>query len=169
MRECRFERGMALIIVMIIMMIIFLLAISLVGITTSQARYSLKRNAEILTKEAAQAGLNEMQYHLGLYETWPDTYQQLANDIRTSVANQYNGTVSPGPQYGFERFVDETGCYYSAEILPDDYTNTRCTVRCRGYLKDSAGNPEREKRLKAVFTRQNNKIVLFAGGHIAVF
>lgn len=166
-RHCS-PRGMALAAILVIMMIILLLAVSLVAMTTNQARYSLKRSNEAVTMQAALAGLNELEYALAPIDDWGGQPSDLFEKILENLQPQYTEDADrPGPggpePLTIEWPMRNIGCYYSVTILSDNYTQTHCEVLCRGYFKESGGNRIWEKKLKGVFTKESSSTVIYTG------
>lgn len=150
MRKFNVRQGMALAVILLIMMIILLLGISLVAMTTSQSRYSMKRSGEIITRQAALAGIEELKYQLDLYnsDSWKPAVA-LVKGIQNQMVPQYSDMALTGSS--FELPLNETASYYRVQINESD--ERTCEVTSRGYQKDSRGNPIREKVMKAIFMK----------------
>ncbi|MGV8125115.1 MAG: hypothetical protein AB2L14_35665 [Candidatus Xenobiia bacterium LiM19] len=89
-------RGFSLAMTLVFAVILLLIGIVITGLTTMQSRYSLERNSDIITRQAAVAGVNKVQQVLaGLDEL---------NNAGTAVDN-LNG------------FLPDTGAFYCIKLL----------------------------------------------------
>ena len=168
MKRHTLSQGMALAAILVIMLIILLLGIALVGMTTSQSRYSVKRSNESILRQAALAGINEIQYHLGLYDSdnWgdlpsidSDDLTVLNDKIAQIIKDQYNGASKEleidGKRY-FQWEMPASDCAYRVRFIDCD-TNS-CRVESLGFRKspDITG-----KKIIAIFAKRSSNAVIF--------
>gem|GEM_PF-3490310 len=153
MRNRKKPRGIALATIFLIIIIAVLLAVTAVGIATSQIRYSLKRNSEIVTRQAAISGIQEAKYLVNGWDDWTmmetSKLSPLPNGVQIIHAP---GLPSPDEQYlTYECRLDGSDCFYLVTIKM--LSQTECSVASSGYFKNSAGRNVWQKEVKAVFRR----------------
>lgn len=168
------RKGIALISILIVMIVLMLLAISIVGLTTTQSRYTVKKQNSAVLRQVALAGIYEVQRGLSNKKEdggWKD---------------QWNapGKWKLGGEY-LKNNDSKDGCYYAAPIgypKPDDpnsetwysikvnaYGADWCTVTCmassrldKGKLSDTLkernedmrdSNPNEVKKITVTFKK----------------
>ncbi|MGV8118429.1 MAG: hypothetical protein AB2L14_01570 [Candidatus Xenobiia bacterium LiM19] len=150
MRNQKKPRGIALATMFMIIIIAVLLAVTVVGIATSQIRYSLKRNSEIATRQAAISGIQEAKYLVNGWDTW-DLLETARLSPFPDAAQIVHGPT-PAEQYLiYESPLEGSNCFYTVVI--EKGTGTQCRVVSKGYFKNSAGGHCWEKTVTAVLRR----------------
>jgi hypothetical protein len=167
--------GIALISVVLVMLILVMLATAVTGITTMQGRYSLKRSNEIITRQAALAGLNECSSIFSREEALSNPLDVLTSSIVVnsvpvpSVPTYSVHLTSPpifnGVMLTYEKSFPQDGCFYSVQATPD-IPNRTCHVISRGYFKDQKGNLLWPKTISTTFKvgDKESAINFFGGG-----
>ncbi|MDQ7823535.1 MAG: hypothetical protein RDV48_12120 [Candidatus Eremiobacteraeota bacterium] len=132
------KKGLALASIMLVMLVLSLLAVSVVGLTTNQYRYSLKKQSDTLTMQAALAGLNAAEKELDREATWP-----------LSVRN-WDQLAPNSNLVGWTR-VGEKNLSYRVDLV--DSTADTCTVISTARLEGPGGSIDKEKKVKATFKK----------------
>lgn len=150
MRNKKKPRGIALATMFMIIIIAVLLAVTVVGIATSQIRYSLKRNSEIATRQAAISGIQEAKYLVNGWDKW-DLLETARLSPLPDTAQIVHGPT-PAEQYLiYESPLEGSNCFYTVVI--EKGTGTECRVISKGYFKNSEGGHCWEKTITAALRR----------------
>ncbi|MHC9544059.1 MAG: hypothetical protein AB9903_31485 [Vulcanimicrobiota bacterium] len=139
-------RGFSLAMTLVFAVILLLIGIVITGLTTMQSRYSLERNSDIITRQAAVAGVNKVQQVLaGLDDL---------NNAGTAISN-LNG------------FLPDTGAFYCIELLTTISPNTtveNIEIESHGFFRRDASrsiydtdNRSYEKVIRMAFTIKDPK------------
>jgi hypothetical protein len=161
----RGARGIALVTVLLLTTVMMLLGISIAGISTSQFRYSTKRNCEMIAKEAAIAGVCEMQFLLFKNDDWENLSTWFSSSNPDIEGAQGLVKVDPAARE-IVRLFRETECYCSA--LLEDISDTSCTIRSTGYFK--RGNLRLfEKTITMTLERPPKNFTVFAAASCKEF
>ncbi len=128
MRSGRPLKGAVLISVLVIALVFVLLGISVVGVETSQIRYSAWKYNKAVTNQAAAAAIRKVEYQLSTQTNWT------ANCIDVS-----------------ERRVEGNNCYYKVDV--NECSKCYCTVTTHAYLKDPAGNRKWESSIRVTLRK----------------
>lgn len=149
-------RGIALPTVLILLAIIMLMGISVTGLTTMQSRYSLKRNSEIIAKQAALAGINEALYLLDKNQEWSDVSNWL-NSSNTDITGCMDHVQVQSSSQELLRQSEETGCCYKIKFESIDDLSFK--VKSTGYFQ--RGNTRLfEKSIAVTFRRVPRNYVI---------
>ncbi|MDQ7826922.1 MAG: hypothetical protein RDV48_29255 [Candidatus Eremiobacteraeota bacterium] len=150
MRHTAKQRGIALATMLMIILVVIVLAVTVVGITTSQMRYSLKRNSEIVTRQAALSGMQEARYLVNSWYDW-NTLDSL-NMAPLPAGALILHEATPAEQYlEYEAPLAGTGAFFTVRI--EKISDTECRVASSGYFKDPALHHQWEKDISASFRR----------------
>lgn len=123
---------MAIFLVLVIAVIVFMLGVSVAGLTTQEGRSSLRRSHEIITRQTALAGIKYAQNLL--LEDWDN--EKLAKvDIFKDA------------------YYPENGCYYSVSVKL--HTPDQCIFTSEAYFKEplSGGRKLWARGVEATFAR----------------
>jgi|GEM_PF-1933919 len=113
-------RGFSLAMTLVFTVILLLIGIVITGLTTMQSRYSLERNSDITTRQAAVAGVNKVQQVLARLDD--------LNAAGTAVGN-LNG------------FLPDTGAFYCIRLLTPINSNTiveNIEIESHGFFRRDA-------------------------------
>ncbi|MDQ7823534.1 MAG: hypothetical protein RDV48_12115 [Candidatus Eremiobacteraeota bacterium] len=132
------KKGLALASIMVVMLVLSLLAVSVVGLTTNQYRYSLKKQNETLTMQAALAGLDAAEKALDRDPLLPDK------------VNNWDQLAPNSNLVGWTR-VGEKNLSYRVDLV--DSTADTCTVISTARLEGPRGSIDKEKKVKATFKK----------------
>lgn len=100
--------------VLITAMIVFIISISIAGLTTQEGRNSLRRSHEIVTRQTALAGIKYAQNLL--YEDW--------NNPKLAKVTIFN-----------DEYYPENDCYYSVSVKL--HTSEQCIFTSEAYFKET--------------------------------
>jgi len=128
MKSNRPSRGAALVSILVIVIVFILLGISVVGIETSQARYTAWKYNKALTRQAAAAAIRKVEYQLSTQSSWNA------------------GTIDTG-----EKKAEGSDCYSCLEI--NEFSKSFCTLTAHAYMKDNAGNRKWESRIRVTMKK----------------
>lgn len=146
-------RGFSLAMTLVFAVILLLIGIVITGLTTMQSRYSLERNSDIITRQAAVAGVNKVQQVLaGLDDL---------NNAGTAISN-LNG------------FLPDTGAFYCIKLLTPVSTSTtvdNIEIESHGFFRRDASrsiydtdNRSYEKVIRMAFTIKDSKQAISTTG-----
>ena len=128
MKSNRPSRGAALVSILVIVIVFILLGISVVGVETSQARYTAWKYNKALTRQAAAAAIRKVEYQLSAQSSWNA------------------GAIDIG-----EKKAEGSDCYSCIEI--NELSKRFCTLTAHAYIKDSAGNRKWESRIRVTMKK----------------
>jgi Tfp pilus assembly protein PilX len=157
MSKYRRSRGIALAAIFIIIIIAVVLAVTVVGVTTSQIRYSLKRNCEIATRQAAISGVNDAKYLINGWRNWGSIDPAKMNPL-SQAARIIHEPTSAEPYFKYECQLAGTDCCYSVTIQKVSVTD--CRVISSGYFKNSSGGHSWEKTISISMHRDVLKPIM---------
>jgi hypothetical protein len=153
MKKTLHKKGMALALVLIFMVVIFILAVSVVGLTTVQNRMSLQRNQEIITHQTAIAGLKYTQYKIR--SNWDGFWgsEDLRSTARHDVKMLFDG-----------EYYSENKCYFDVAI--EHPSLDMYVVTSTAYFREGQFSPKKiwAKGVKVGFARTRFKYALFSLG-----
>ncbi|MDQ7823533.1 MAG: hypothetical protein RDV48_12110 [Candidatus Eremiobacteraeota bacterium] len=138
MKKLLKKKGLALASIMLVMLVLSLLAVSVVGLTTNQYRYSLKKQNDTLAMQAALTGLDAAEKALDRELTSP-----------SEVKNW--DLLAPGSSLVPRTRVGEKSLYYKIDIM--ESSPDTCSVITTSTLENSGGSIDKQKRLKATFKK----------------
>ncbi len=140
------RKGIALILVLITAMIVFMLGVSIAGLSTQEGRSSMQRSREIITRQTALAGIKYGQNLLN--EDW--------NNPKLPP---------PGGKLIDNEFYPENGCYYTVTV--QTHTANQCIFLARAYFKEAlSGNRELWARgVEATYSRSSFHFALLGLGN----
>jgi len=144
MRKHRRSRGIALAAIFMVIIIAVVLAVTVVGVTTSQIRYSLKRNCEIATRQAAISGVNDAKYLINGLRDWNSLEPSKMSPLSQMARIIHEPTLTE-PYFKYECPLAGTDCCYSVTIQKG--TATDCRVTSSGYFRNSSGGHSWEKTI----------------------
>ncbi|MHC9537897.1 MAG: hypothetical protein AB9903_00105 [Vulcanimicrobiota bacterium] len=129
-KVCR--KGIALFMVLITAMIVFILSVTIAGITTQEGRNSLRRSHEIITRQTALAGIKYAQNLL--YDDW--------NNPKLAKVIIFN-----------DEYYPENGCYYSVSVKL--HTSDQCIFTSEAYFKETLTETKKlwARGVEATFVR----------------
>jgi len=132
-KNSRKERGIALASIILLIIVFILIAVSVVGLTTMQSRYSLKSYQDIKTREVAVAGARILQDVLSSIDNWSevgtpgDGYMEIGRKL--SDPNGYRYVADKEYNYQTRMFDD-----YISELKILDVRNDTVTATSKGYF-----------------------------------
>lgn len=111
-------RGFSLAMTLVFAVILLLIGIVITGLTTMQSRYSLERNSDIITRQAAVAGVNMVQKKLMDLEEWTP------GNIQSAVKDIYGQLPDTGAAY----FIDYN-------TVPGTNSDRVCQITSHGFFR----------------------------------
>jgi hypothetical protein len=145
--------GIALLSVMLVIVILTLLAVSIVGFSTMQGRYSLKRGMEITSKQAALAGFSEAESILAKTRDWSDSDTLVTAVPTPSGGAEHEAFVVTGPGCVYEKRLEGSDCYYSVDLKINMNDPSTADVVTSGYFKGPGNRIEWKRTIAARITR----------------
>lgn len=139
MKTAAYQRGMAIFLVLVIAVIVFMLGVSIAGLTTQEGRSSLRRSHEIITRQTALAGIKYAQNLL--LEDW--------DNEKLAKVDLFKDAYYP-----------ENGCYYSVSVKL--HTPDQCIFTSEAYFKEtlSGGRKLWARGVEATFARSSYNFAL---------
>jgi hypothetical protein len=155
--------GMALVTILVFSVILMFVGISVVALATGNSRYSTKRNNELLTRQAALAGINEMK---SVLSEAPDLTP--GGPLREYLT-EHLAPFATGPsvyndplRMEYTKSLPESGCTYHVVITHP--ASDRVDVLSEGYLTEgsSTGTKPWQKSIAVSFGKPGNEYAAFA-------
>ncbi|MDQ7822570.1 MAG: hypothetical protein RDV48_07210 [Candidatus Eremiobacteraeota bacterium] len=174
------NRGIALILVLVVLIVVVIFSVALIGLSTMQSRYSLRRGNEVITRQSAQAGIQEAYLILRDIYDWGKIEAAMTMEEKEDRENKHDDDDGGGhghrdfsvvPDGGSippllinDSYFPQNGTYFTTTVDATDFFS--CAVTSTGYFKrnnslgDDPSNRLWEKAIKVIFNKNAFKYAL---------